>query len=159
MEIFMQRKILVIILLFSLSSIFALNGFTNFDKAYESAKANHKYMLMIFQGSDWCTYCMSTEKKVWSTEAFDSFVKENCVVINVDFPKLKKNKLPEEQHEKNKKLFKEYNSIGGVPLAVLLDENCKVLGSIPYSDFTPEEYISKLKSFMTKKSVESSEKN
>ncbi len=155
----MLRNIFLYLLILCVGTVFSLQGFTDFDKACESAKANHKYMLMIFQGSDWCTYCMSTEEKVWSTDVFDNFVKENCVVINVDFPKLKKNKLPEEQHEMNKELFKKYDTIGGVPFGVLLDENCNVLGSIPYSDYTAEEYIEKLKSFMAKKSGESSEKN
>ena len=156
---YMKRKTAILSMLLSFSIMFGLNGFTDFDKACESAKKNHKDILIIFQGSDWCTYCMSTEEKVWGTDVFDDYVKKNCVVINADFPKLKKNKLPKEQNEKNKELFKKYDTIGGVPFAVLLDENCNVLGSIPYSDFTAEEYINKLQSFKKKKSGESSEEN
>ncbi|SDS37626.1 Thioredoxin-related protein [Gillisia sp. Hel1_33_143] len=115
--------------------------------AEETASKDHKNIILVFQGSDWCAPCMKLEKQVWSTDEFKAYAKSNFVMLKADFPKRKKNALSEAQQAKNDKLAQKYNSEGYFPLVVILNENGKVLGKTGYKNITPSEYIKHLNSF------------
>jgi thioredoxin-related protein len=39
---------------------------TDYKKAQEEAKANHKLLLLNFTGSDWCGYCIQLDRAILS---------------------------------------------------------------------------------------------
>ncbi len=104
-------------------------------------------IIMVFQGSDWCIPCMKLEKQVWSTNEFQDYAEDHFVMLKVDFPRRKGNRLPEEQQQKNEALAETYNTHGYFPLVVILDDKGTVLGETGYKDVTPKEYIELLESF------------
>src|ERR1700761_808109 len=99
----------------------------DFDKAKEEAKRTGKPILLNFSGSDWCIPCIKTKKEIFEKEVFTKFADANLVLVNADFPRLKKNSLSKEQTKQNEALAERYNKAGIFPYTLLLDANGKVL--------------------------------
>jgi len=142
-----KRIILSFLFVCSMITMNAQEWQTDLKTAENNAAKDHKNIILVFQGSDWCAPCMKLEKQVWSTDEFKSYAKSNFVMLKADFPKRKKNALSEEQQAKNDKLAQKYNAEGYFPLVVILDENGKVIGKTGYKDLKPSEYIKHLNSF------------
>jgi len=97
------------------------------QQAEATAKADHKLILVTFSGSDWCIPCIRMEKEVFEQDAFKKYAAEHLVVLNADFPRLKKHQLPADQQKQNEALAEAYNKKGSFPLTVLLDADGHVL--------------------------------
>ncbi|OQP62665.1 thiol-disulfide isomerase [Niastella vici] len=100
---------------------------TDFDKARETAKQEHKYILLNFSGSDWCGPCIRMHEEIFGSQAFKEVAGKDLVLMNADFPRLKKNQLPKDQQEQNEHLADVYNTKGDFPLTVLLSADGKVI--------------------------------
>ncbi len=105
------------------------NWETNFDKALQTAKTQHKYILLNFSGSDWCGPCIKLHNDYFGSQAFQDLAKEKLVLVNADFPRLKKNQLPKEQQKQNDHLADLYNRNGNFPQTVLIGTDGKVVKS------------------------------
>lgn len=137
----------LIIVLLPLSA-FSQDWYTDLEDARKVATSDHKAIIMVFQGSDWCAPCIKLSREIWDTEEFRAYASEHYVMLQVDFPRQKKHALPEEQQEKNGILAEKYNQNGIFPLVVVLDENGKVVGETGYLKYSPEEYIEHINSFL-----------
>lgn len=127
----------------------AVNWETDFSAAQQKAKTEHKLILLNFSGSDWCGPCIKMHKDVFESAVFKNYADTALVLINADFPRLKKNKLSKEQQDKNDKLADKYNSKGIFPLTVLLDADGKVIASWEgYPNLTPEQFTTTVKSLV-----------
>jgi len=89
---------------------------TNLDDAKKQAKAERKYILLNFSGSDWCGPCIQLAKNVFRTETFVKYAAENLVLVNADFPRQKKHQLDPKQKALNDALAEKYNKHGAFPL-------------------------------------------
>jgi len=98
----------------------------NLQEAKDLAKKEHRHILLNFSGSDWCGPCILLRKEVFDDPAFSAFADTALVLVNADFPRMKKNQLPKEQQQQNDQLADLYNSQGKFPLTVLLDADGKV---------------------------------
>ncbi|MEN8186275.1 MAG: thioredoxin family protein [Bacteroidota bacterium] len=136
-----------LILLFMTFNLTAQNWLTNYEEAIQVAKQENKNMVMVFAGSDWCAPCIKLEKYIWESEDFIKYSEENWVLLKLDFPRKKANKLSKEQQAHNDALAGKYNKKGYFPLVLFLDDNGNVLGETGYKDITPQAYINHLKSF------------
>lgn len=143
----MKKLVLTLIFAFALSNLQAQTWQTDLTKAEKIAKEEHKKILLVFQGSDWCAPCIKLDREVWSTEEFKDYAKDNFVLLKADFPKRSKNALSPEQQKKNNKLAETFNQNGYFPFVVLLNDEGKVLGETGYKNMTPKEYIKLLNSF------------
>lgn len=123
---------------------------TDFDEAKEIAAKDHKAIVLVFQGSDWCAPCIKLDKEVWRTEGFRAYAQDHFVMLKADFPRRKSNQLSEKQTAANKKLAETYNIHGYFPFVVILNEQGKVLGELGYQKGTPEQYIEAINSFIVK---------
>jgi len=146
---------LTLVLLFTLNSTFAatpgegtISWQHDYAKAVEQAKAEHKSIMMVFGGSDWCKPCIMLHKEVWESEAFAQYAKDNLVLLELDFPRLKKNHLPAEQMKHNEALADKYDKEGLFPLVVLTDADGNVLAKTGYLPGGPEKYVAHLKSLL-----------
>lgn len=101
----------------------------NLKNAKEKASAEHKLILLNFSGSDWCAPCIMLKKQVFSSDEFQSFANERLVLLRADFPRLKKNKLPDNELKINEALAEKYNPDGNFPFTVLINKNGEVLKS------------------------------
>lgn len=120
---------------------------TDINEAKEQAKQEHKEILLVFQGSDWCAPCIKLDREIWTSSEFKEYAKEHYVLVKADFPRRSKNQLEPAQQEKNNKLAEKYNQQGYFPLVVVMDEEGQVLGKTGYKKLSPKEYIDLLNSF------------
>ncbi|WP_210485835.1 thioredoxin family protein [Rufibacter aurantiacus] len=97
------------------------------DQAKTLAQKEHKTILLNFSGSDWCGPCIKLEKDIFENEAFQAYAAQNLVLVNADFPRLKKNQLDKRQTALNEALAEKYNQNGIFPLTLLLDANGNVI--------------------------------
>jgi thioredoxin-related protein len=97
------------------------------DQAKEIAKKEHKHILLNFSGSDWCGPCIRMRSEIFESEVFQKMADTQLILVNADFPRMKKNQLTLQQQELNNKMADHYNSKGRFPFTLLLDENGKVL--------------------------------
>lgn len=120
---------------------------SNLDEAKELATKESKNIVLVFSGSDWCAPCIKLDRAIWQSEEFTKAYSENWILVKADFPKKKANALSEEQTKANKELAEIYNPEGNFPKVVVLNHEGKVLGIMGYEKISPDEYITKLKSF------------
>ena len=113
--------------------------------AKDSAKENNKNILLVFSGSDWCIPCIKMEKEIFEKEGFTNYAKQHLVIMQADFPRLKKHQLSKEQAKRNQELAEEYNKQGTFPYTVLLNAEGKLLkawdGLVASS---PEEFVKQI---------------
>lgn len=60
---------------------------TSYEAAMEAAGEQGKPVLILFTGSDWCTYCRLLEDKVLDTETFRNWAEGRLVLLMIDLPK------------------------------------------------------------------------
>src|SRR4029079_18005843 len=93
---------------------------TDFNEAQQEASHSNKVILLNFSGSDWCSPCINLKKKIFEAEEFNTYAAEHLLLVNADFPRLKKNQLSAEQTKKNETLADKYNPQGVFPYTVLV---------------------------------------
>lgn len=135
-------------MLFFASALFSQEWQANYAQALAVAKEQHRPLLLVFAGSDWCAPCIKLNKRIWQSDIFRTYAKENCILYKADFPRKKANRLPEAIAEQNRILAEKYNPNGHFPLVLLLDERGNILDETGYRKSTPEMYIEHLKSFI-----------
>ncbi|HVW59635.1 MAG TPA: thioredoxin family protein [Puia sp.] len=99
----------------------------NMQEAMEIAQKEHRYILLNFSGSDWCGPCILLRREVLDAPAFTAFADTTLVLVNADFPRMKKHQLSKEQQAQNDHLADQYDPQGKFPLTLLLNANGKVL--------------------------------
>jgi len=114
---------------------------TDFEEAKHIASEQDKKILMVFSGSDWCAPCIKLKKKILITDEFQEFEKGNVVVLYLDFPKRKKNRLSKELTRQNESLAERYNRSGMFPNILLMDNEGAVIKKINYDGQSPNEFI------------------
>ncbi|WP_447637672.1 thioredoxin family protein [Flavobacterium microcysteis] len=145
-----MKKLLLLLLLMSSLSGFSQKWNTSLSEAKTIASKENKPILLVFSGSDWCALCIKLEKSVWQSDEFKKEANTGWVLVKADFPKKKNNQQSEEQKTQNKTLAEKYNKEGFFPLVVVLDKTGKVLGKTGYENIKASEYISLIKSFISR---------
>ena len=132
----------LIIILISVICLSFIDWHKNLEEAEQIAKKEHKHILLNFSGSDWCGPCIRLHKEILENEIFKQFATSKLVLINTDFPRLKKNQLSPEQQIVNDRIADKYNSKGIFPLTLLLNENGKLLKSWEgFPKISPEQFV------------------
>lgn len=111
----------------SLLLLLALEWGQNLEMALASAKEDNKLVLLNFSGSDWCAPCIQLKKEVFETNEFSAYSEKHLHLVRADFPRLKKNKLSDEQTAYNESLAEKYNPQGKFPLTLLLSADGKIV--------------------------------
>jgi len=143
-----MKKIILLSLFFvTVFNATSQNWFTDLEEAKQEATKNNQKIILVFQGSDWCAPCIKLDREIWSTDEFKTYAIKNYVMLQADFPRKKKNLLPENLQKKNNILAETYNKNGYFPFVVILDQKGKVLGELGYLKINPKEYITKINSF------------
>ena len=117
------------------------NTFSDITLAKAAAQEQNVPILMIFAGSDWCKPCIQFKKSILLSESFTTYSTENIVVLYLDFPLKKANKLSTEQTAHNNKLAEKYNPSGAFPEILLMDANEVILGNLTFKNQSAEEFI------------------
>ena len=114
---------------------------TNFQEGANLAKSTSKPMLVLFTGSDWCSWCIKLENEILNRPEFAEMVRNKFIFVKLDFPL--NTKVPQDIAEKNKKLQVTYN-VTGFPTVLILDPNQRVISSLGYKAGGPRAYAQHL---------------
>ena len=90
---------------------------------------------------------MKLDKQLFSTAAFATYAKQHLILVKLDFPMRKKNKLSKEQQAYNDKLSEKYNSTGVFPLVLIFKGGVKT-GTLSTNLPTTADYIKELKTIV-----------
>ena len=107
----------------------------SFEEAEKVAMSTNRPMLLMFTGSDWCTWCVRLKKDVFDTPEFHAWAKDNVVLVELDFPR--KNKLPFSVKAKNEELKQRFE-VQGFPTVVMLGQDGKAMGRLGYKNNADE---------------------
>ena len=123
--------------------IYGQESYLDYNESIELANQENKVVLMVFSGSDWCKPCIQLKKTILDTHQFREFAEGNLVILELDFPYKKKNKLSKERQKHNEELADKYNKDGSFPKVVLLDNEQNVVGQVGYEkNLKVEQFIS-----------------
>ena len=100
------------------------------ESALQKASEENKQVLMVFSGSDWCRPCMQFRREVLHNPQFIQKVKDDLVILYVDFPRRRKNRLTTDQKDHNASLADKFNPNGVFPLVLLLDKEGKKIARL-----------------------------
>ena len=118
----------------------------NFAEAHLKAKEESKTVMMIFSGSDWSKSCKILRKTILESSTFKNYAKQHLVMLKLDFPSKKKNRLSKAQQKHNQQLINRYNPEGQFPLMLLLNQQGRIIHKMDYNaQLKPEDYISVIK--------------
>jgi len=119
---------------------------TDFEASKKQAEKEHKLILLNFSGSDWCGPCIRMHDEIFESASFKSIADNSLVLINADFPRLKKNQLPKDQQKSNDKLADKYNPEGIFPYTILMKADGTVIKTWEgYPNASAEQFTVQLK--------------
>lgn len=144
--------------LFFLSILFVSIAFTsssvdaewieNFEEAKENAELEGKVILMSFRGSDWCANCRRMEKVLFDSDEFVAYAKDNLILLKVDFPMKKENRLTKEQQKYNDGLAEKFNPEGKFPKVILFKSTGEKIGDMDGGMNTVQAYLTSIKAIV-----------
>lgn len=100
----------------------------DFEAARKLAAEKEVPILVDFSGSDWCGWCILMDNKVFSTDEFKNWAKDNIALVLIDFPR-DKSKVPEDYRARNEQLMQKYG-VRGFPTFVVIDHEGKEIGRL-----------------------------
>jgi thiol-disulfide isomerase/thioredoxin len=113
------------------------------------AAESKKDLLIDFTGSDWCGWCIKLNDEVFKHEEFKTGVKDNFVLVELDFPK-DKSKLSAEVQAQNDELSDQYG-VQGFPTILLTDAQGRPYASTGYQRGGPAAYVTHLNELRARK--------
>jgi thioredoxin-related protein len=122
-----------------------LDWSSNLEKAIEQAKKENKAVLVNFTGSDWCIWCKRLSAEVFQQKEFETYAKDNLVLVMLDFPK--NIEQTEETKTYNNMLAQKYG-IQGFPTILLIDGQGKLVAQTGYQPGGAAKYVEHLKSYL-----------
>ena len=114
---------------------------TDYKKALEKAKSEHKLVMLDFTGSDWCGWCIKLDKEVFSQPKFKEYADKNLVLVTVDFPRSKEQS--DAVKKQNSELQEKFH-IEGYPTIVVLNGDGKKVGELGYMPGGPDAFLAEL---------------
>ncbi|MBS1915352.1 MAG: thioredoxin family protein [Bacteroidetes bacterium] len=117
----------IFLLLFTICTFHFTEWHNNLTEAKQLAKKEHKYILLNFSGSDWCGPCIRMHKEIFDNPVFKQMADTTLIMVNADFPRMKKNQLSKTQQQLNEAAADQYNPKGKFPYTLLLNADGKVI--------------------------------
>ena len=146
----MKKLLFIIFTVFSISCQMNTNSskesekiwLTDVSQATEHSKVSGKPIFAFFTGKQWCSWCKKLERQVLSKDGFINYAKENLVLLELDFPRGRRN-LPQKQIE----LARKFN-IKGYPTVILMDSSTNKIAKTGYESMSPEQYVDHVKALL-----------
>lgn len=117
----------------------------DYPKAHAIAAETGRAMLLDFTGSDWCVWCQKLDKEIFETDAFQSYAKDNLVLVKLDFPRARP--MPASIKAQNNELQQKY-AVQGFPTVLILDSKENKLGALGYMEGGPGPFIAEVKKLL-----------
>ncbi len=144
-----MRKLIITLLLGLAANVVQAELWTDdYEAALAQAKAEKRFVLLNFSGSDWCGWCIRLEQEVFSQKAFTDYAKTNLVCVLLDFPR--KRPISEKIGARNGALHEMYSApfFPVFPSIVLLNSDGKAIARTGYHQGGAEAYVTHLESLL-----------
>lgn len=142
-----MRRVLILLSCLAPAFLGATVWKKDFEEAAVEAKEKGKHILVYFTGSDWSGWSMKMKKEILENENFLAKVKDEFLLVEVDFPEHKE--LSAEEHQRNQALKTKWN-IHDYPRLVLLDQNSKEISRFVYCEKNPEVFAGEILNLVQK---------
>ena len=149
----MNRQLILIALIgcFTASAFAAPSWETDFKRAAKKADRKDRYMLLDFTGSDWCGWCIKLDNEVFNKSEFKDYARKNLILVEVDFPRKKKQSKSLEKQ--NADLALRYG-IRGYPSIIILAPDGTFVAKTGYKRGGAEKYVAHLEELIDKYETE-----
>ncbi len=114
--------------------------YADFDEAAAVARAEGKDLLVDFTGSDWCGWCIRLHDEVFQYDTFLEPVRENYILVALDFPNGEEAKAAVPNPERNGELQEKYE-VRGFPTILVMNPDGEVFAQMGYAAGGPEKYV------------------
>jgi thioredoxin-related protein len=122
--------------------------FNNFEAAKTKAAQEHKDMLLVFSGSDWCHWCQKLQQEVFSQPQFTREAEKSFILMEIDFPRQKETAAAIKKQ--NQHLAEKY-AIQGFPTVIIADAAGRPYARTGYQQGGAEAYLAHLHDFQNSK--------
>ncbi len=117
------------------------------EEAVDQSQTTGKPIMLVFSGSDWCSYCQLLEHEVFRTPEFESWSSNRVIKVMVDFPQYQTQSADVVQrNEQLKQHYSEY--LKGYPTVLMIEPTGSVIGRTGYVAGGPMPWISKADSVL-----------
>lgn len=106
-----------------------IHWLTNYEDAVSQSRQTSKPIILVFTGSDWCTWCKKLDKEVFESPEFAERVGDKFIFVWLDFPQ--NSYQPKEQKQHNEELKHQF-AVQGFPTLVILDEKQQKIATAGY---------------------------
>ncbi|NVN95241.1 MAG: thioredoxin family protein [Bacteroidetes bacterium] len=120
----------------------------SFEKAKIVASKKKVAIVLFFTGTDTCANCIKMRQNILDSKDFIEYSRDNFVMLHIDYPNGKTNKLTPIQIKKNKELAAKYNPQGKIPQIVVLEPKGGVKATANYLDIPVSEYLPQFKALL-----------
>lgn len=118
---------------------------TDVKEALIESKETGKPVFAFFTGKEWCSWCKKLDRQILQKENFINYAKENLILLELDFPRGRR-ELPQEQINLARKF-----RIQGYPTVILMDAETNLLGQTGYENMSPQQYVAHIEKMISKK--------
>ncbi len=114
---------------------------SNAEEAFAQAHEKDLPLMMVFSGSDWCKPCIQLTREVFESDVFKEYAADEFILLRVDFPRARKNRLSPDLQQQNNALAERWNPHGEFPLVVVFSSDREVIFTTGYLAGGPEAYV------------------
>lgn len=114
---------------------------TNYAKAVDLARSEHRLMLLDFTGSDWCVWCHRLDREILTKKPFLDYARKHLVLVELDFPRYKP-QTPALVRQ-NQTLEDKF-AVTGYPTIVLVNPQGREIGRTGYMEGGPKTFVREL---------------
>ncbi len=111
---------------------------TNYEEAVKQSKESSKPLVLLFTGSDWCSWCTKLEEEALNTPDFASIAGSKFTFVKLDFP-LYSSQDPQIKAQ-NKQLQQKFD-VRSYPSVIIYDaKNNQTIGTTGYRPGGGKQY-------------------
>jgi len=143
------KKILAAAIIVAATACPSTAGDENWSHDWKAARARamreKKDILIDFNGSDWCGWCIKLTREVFSQDTFKKTGPKHFILFEVDFVRKPENvaKQPRAVREQNQRLMEAFN-VSGFPSIFLADMAGRPFARTGYRKGGPQHYLDHL---------------
>jgi len=104
---------------------------TSYDEAVGQSEATGRPIMLVFTGSDWCTWCHRLSDEVFMTHEFARWSSDHVIKVEVDFPQSQE--LPAELQTQNQNLKEQFGKyVSSYPTVLFVTADGQYIGKTGY---------------------------
>ncbi len=116
-----------------------------FELLVSRAKVADKALMLVFSGSDWCSWCMKLDSEVLSVPEFKEWAEKNVLLCTIDFPEY--HTQDAETKKRNHELAEKFG-VNAFPTVILVSTDGTEIARTGYQRGGASAYINMLKELL-----------